>query len=176
MKCLIKLGFVVILLHLHKQRGKNSRNKFCIRVVIKLASPKMKILLLIIGYTTEERLIKVPTDGCVCPGDVMTYECTVFGGIGTTTVWKSDVFQCSSGKQVIELIHSTNESIIRVCNNGDIVARTVRSESDSFTSLSQLNVTLTRDIAGGSIECIGDNGTYTHRVGLLNVTATAIRG
>ena len=121
------------------------------------------------------------TNDCVCLGDVVTYECTVFGGIGTTTIWKSDFFQCSSGKQVIELVHrpltfEQEEDEVntrsRGCNNGDIAARIVRDENDMFTS--QLNVTLTYDIAGESIECIGDNGTNTHRIGLLNVAAITV--
>ena len=110
------------------------------------------------------------TNECVCPGNIVTYECTVFGGIGATTVWKSDIFQCSSGKQVIEFVHklSTLEEGYRVCNNGDIAGRIVRIENNHFTS--QLNVTLSYDVAGRNIECISDNGTNTHRIGLLNIT------
>ena len=115
-----------------------------------------------IGCIGEERLMQVPTNDCVCPDDIVTYEYTVFGGIGTTTIWKSDFFQCSSGKQLIELVHRslTEESHARICNNGDIVGRIVRNENNYFTS--QLNITLTDDITGGIIECISDNGTCKH--------------
>ena len=44
----------------------------------------------------------------------------------------------------------------------------VRSENNYFTF--QLNVTLTDDISAESIECIGDNRTNTHRIGLLNLS------
>ena len=134
---------------------------------------------IIIGYTAEERLLNIFSDDCVCPGDVVTFECTVIGGFGTTTVWKSDIFHCSSGKQVIELVHrpvnfEQEGDNTRACNNGDIVGRIVRSENDSFTS--QLNVTLTQNISGGRIECIGDNGISTHRIGSLNITGILITG
>ena len=119
---------------------------------------------------------KASTDDCVCPGDVVLYECTVFGGIGAITVWKSDFFNCTNGKQVIELVHRPrregDEFNTRICNNGNIAARIVRNERDSFTS--QLNITLTYDIAGESIECIGDNGTNTHRIGWLNIASITI--
>ena len=86
-------------------------------------------------------------------------------------------FHCSSGKQLIELLHRplTTEpegGILkfapRICNDGDIVGKIITVGNDRFTS--QLNVTLTPDTAGQSIECISDNGTDTHRVGLLNLT------
>ena len=125
---------------------------------------------------TEMKLIKVSSNDCACPGDIVTYECTVFGGSGVTTVWKGNFFHCSNGKQVIEFVHSqlTSEegvvgSIVRICNNGNIVGRIVRVENEHLTS--QLNVTLTNDIAGESIECISDNGTDIYRVGLLNLTS-----
>ena len=125
----------------------------------------------------KERLIKVSND-CVCPGDIVTYECTVVGGIGATIIWKSDFFQCPSGKKLIELVHRPltegEEFHTRICNNGNIAGRIVRIENVGYTS--QLNITLTYDIAGESIECIGDNGTNTHRIGLLTLTATTVLG
>ena len=125
-----------------------------------------------VGCIGEERLIKLCTSDCVCPGDIVMYECTVFGGIGATTIWKSDFFQCSSGKKLIELVHRPltegEEYHTRICNNGNIAGRIVKVENNSYTS--QLNITLTYDIAGESIECIGDNGTNTYGVGLLNIT------
>ena len=129
-----------------------------------------------VGCTAEEGLIKVSTDDCVCPGNIVTYECTVFGGTGTTTVWKSDIFQCSSGKKIIELVHrplTEGEEYAgiynHICKNGNIMVRLVSLESDSYTS--QLNITLMYDITRESIECIGDNGTNPYRIGLLDIAA-----
>ena len=112
------------------------------------------------------------TRECVCSGDniIVTYECTVFGGAEVITVWKGDFFDCSTGKREIELVHREDFSP-HICNEGNVtvVARIIRVENDSF--ISQLNITLTHDIAGESIECISDNGTNTERVGSMNLTS-----
>jgi hypothetical protein len=114
------------------------------------------------------------SDECICPGDTVTYECTVIGNYGGFTVWVGDFFRCSSGRQVIELRHHQLMNIqeggvpnARICNNGSIAGRLIRVENGRFTS--QLNVTLTSDIVGRSIECAYDNGTI-HRIGSLNLT------
>ena len=113
----------------------------------------------------------MPTYGCACPGDTVTYECTVLSGSGGITVWEGDFFHCSSGTQLIELLHIplTSEPegevfVTQMCNDGDIMGRIIRAGNNSFTS--QLNVTLTSDYAGRDIECISDNGTDTHSIGL----------
>ena len=101
----------------------------------------------------------------------MTYECTVFGGTSdVVTVWKGDFFNCPTGIGEIHLIHRQREDFIpQTCNDGKVVARFVRIENDSF--ISQLNVTLTHDIAGMSIECIRDNGTNIERISVTNLTS-----
>ena len=100
----------------------------------------------------------------------MTYECTVFGGTEVITVWRGDFFHCSTGKMVIELVHRQRDDFSpHTCNDGNVVARIVGVESNNF--ISQLNITLTHDVAGKSIECISDNGSSTERVGLLNLTS-----
>ena len=92
---------------------------------------------------------------CVCPGDVLTYECTVVGG--SSTVWTGNAFICPSNE--ITLLHSHFESITHLCNNGSIVGRSLAVEGNNYTS--QLKVTVTPDIAGKTIMCISDNGTTT---------------
>ena len=119
-----------------------------------------------------EQLIEVSTIDCVCPGDIVTYECTVTGGRGETTVWKGGAFHCPSNKHEIVLLHSrfTSESedeAFGECNDGAIVGRGLRVENNSYTS--QLNVTLTSDLAGESIECVHDDGINITKVGSLNI-------
>ena len=124
----------------------------------------------------EEKLIEVSIcNDCICPGDTVRYECTVFGDYGGFTIWTGDFFHCSNGKRVVELRHHQlsnaqggGASNTRTCNDGNIVGRLIRVENGSFTS--QLNVTLTSDIVGKSIECAYDNGTI-HSIGSLNLTA-----
>ena len=116
-------------------------------------------------------LMRVTADDCVCPGDIVTYECTVFGGSGVTSVWKGNFFRCCNGKQAIEYIHSqltSEESNVRICNNGDIVGGIVRVENERLTS--QISIALTYNISGKGIECISDSGTNIRRVGFENLT------
>ena len=93
--------------------------------------------------------------GCICPGDTLTYECTVAGG--SSTVWTGNAFICPSNE--ITLLHSRFESITHSCNNGSIVGRSLAVEGNNYTS--QLKVRVNPDIAGKTIMCIGDNGTTT---------------
>jgi hypothetical protein len=124
------------------------------------------------------------SNDCVCPGDVVTYECTVVGDYGGITVWMGDFFRCSNGKQEIALVHSQftlgpegeAASNTRTCNSGDtrIVGRIVRVGNGSFTS--QLNITLPPDsdiIAGRSIECAYDNGTSVYPIGAATLNFIA---
>ena len=41
---------------------------------------------------------------CICPGDTLTYECTVVG-LGVT-VWTGSAFSCPSSNNEIALLHS----------------------------------------------------------------------
>ena len=115
----------------------------------------------------------VSSNDCICLGNTVTYECTVRGEYGGFTLWVGDFFHCSSREKVIELghrellINNVQGGATEVCNNGNIVGRIIQVENGSFTS--QLNVTLTSDIVGKSIECAYDNGTV-HRVDSLNLT------
>ena len=128
--------------------------------------------------------MQVPiSNDCVCPGDVVIYECTVSGDYGGITVWMGDFFRCSNGNQEMALVHSQftdgpgGETFnTRICDNGDvrIVGRIIRVENGSFTS--QLNVTLTPDsdiLAGRRIECAYDNGTSVYPIGSATLNYTA---
>ena len=128
--------------------------------------------------------MQVPiSDDCVCPGDIVMYECTVFGDFGGITVWTGDFFRCSNGNQEIALVHSQftdgpgeEASSTRTCISEDvrIVGRIIRVENGSF--MSQLNVTLTPDsdiLAGTSIECAYDNGTSVYPIGSATLNYTA---
>jgi hypothetical protein len=89
-------------------------------------------------------------NGCVCPGDTLTYECTVERGVAT--VWTGSAIDHNN----IVLLHSHDRGVYRYCNNGTIVARGHIEGNYSYTS--QLNVTITPDTAGKTIECARDNG------------------
>ena len=86
-------------------------------------------------------------------------------------MWTGDFFiHCPNNKREMILQHEVGEAsefTDQTCNNGGIVGRIVRVENGVFTS--QLNVTLTSDIVGRSIECAYDNGTI-YKIGSLNLT------
>ena len=77
------------------------------------------------------------------------------GGIpGGATIWKGTAFDCPLNE--IALLHSRfTYGTFGVCNNGAIVTRSFPVEGNNYTS--QLNVTLTSDIAGETIMCVHDN-------------------
>ena len=82
----------------------------------------------------------------------MSYECTVTGE--GSTIWTGSAFNCAGNE--IALIHRNGRETSGVCNNGAIVARSLSVEGNNYTS--QLNVTVTPDTAGRTIECASDNG------------------
>ena len=60
---------------------------------------------------------------CVCPGDELTYECTVEGDAGAT-LWTGTVFDCPETENQLEFVHRRRFiKTIRTCNNGAIVGR-----------------------------------------------------
>ena len=108
------------------------------------------------------------SDKCLCPGDVVTYECTVIGGL--STIWKGNAFDDRCVSEIV-LIHQryTSPGAYISCSNETIVARGLPVEvNETYTS--QLSVTLTTDLLGKSIECHHENGT------LSSVTKVASTG
>lgn len=92
---------------------------------------------------------------CICPGDILTYECTVTGG--HATVWTGSAFDCPSAGNDITLLHS-HFMHKGSCNNGTIMARSLSVKGNNYTS--QFNVTVASDMAGKTIECLKSNGTH----------------
>ena len=113
--------------------------------------------------------------GCLCPGDVLTYECTVVGvGDAGVTIWKGSAFDnhCEGSKMELQLLHSRYNAIsgeVKFCQDMILEARSVKVENNSY--ISQLNVTLTSNITGKIIECAYNNGYNTTLIGSLEITA-----
>ena len=98
--------------------------------------------------------------GCICPGYVLTYQCSVVGG--GTTVWQGTAFQCPGLSSHILLRHSkfnASEKTYGECNNGAIVASVIGVVDNHYTS--QLNVTLSPEMNNRTVECVYDNGIGT---------------
>ena len=106
---------------------------------------------------------------CACPGYTQIYECTVMG-IGNT-VWRGSGFDCQNTNNEITLLSSRFASeggTNGTCNDGTIVASSLKVENNSYTS--QLNVTVTCELIERMliVECIHEqnhNGTTENKVG-----------
>ena len=93
---------------------------------------------------------------CICPGYVITYECTVFGD--GYTVWRGSAFDCPlSGNEILLSHNNFEDGTTRICNNGAIVGRSVRIMDNYYTS--QLAVSFTTRLDGRTIECMRIGGT-----------------
>ena len=96
----------------------------------------------------------------------MSYECAVVGnGI---TVWHGSAFDCSGNEiSLIHILYNSIESHVICaygeCNNGAIVAKGIRIENGTY--ISQLNVSISTDMIGRSIECFEDTIYSTLLVG-----------
>ena len=106
--------------------------------------------------------------GCACPGDTLTYECTAVGA--GSTIWTGSAFNCSNSNYMILLLHShfsSTKGDYGSCTNGAIVGRSLSAEGNYFTS--QLNVTVTSDTAGKTID---DDGLIATLIFTLQIPTT----
>ena len=102
---------------------------------------------------------------CVCQGSTLVYECNFT--LGATLVFKGSALDCPSTDNEITFVQrqNYNQSVIRSCNDGAIVAETV---IDSSIVSSRLNVTLNNKVMNQtSIICSVDNGTDVMDIGRL---------
>ena len=103
--------------------------------------------------------------GNICPGDYLSFECTVYGETGTA--WQGNIVNCEKGTpNEITLLHNNYSTQMRICNNGTIVVQGIQFNAENNSYTSQLNITVTSDMAGKTIECSGSEsvtpiGSYT---------------
>ena len=111
------------------------------------------------------------SNSCNYPGDILTYECTVEGGVATT--WKGSVFGvCES--DLIGLIHTRfheryGTDIKLICGNvTTIVLQAVVSDNTTIYT-SRAYVTANCKLNGLTIECYVDNGTREIVIGSTTI-------
>ena len=105
---------------------------------------------------------------CACAGDRLIYNCSVVGG--TATRWKGTAFDCPMDDSEITLRHSqfaANQDV-GICNNGDIVGRSVGVANDCYTS--QLNVTVRESINNKTVQC-----TFISSAGIRIIGESIVR-
>ena len=116
---------------------------------------------------------------CICPGQSLTYECTVMGELEGMTVWSGSVFDNYCISCEISLFHrnfDSTEGSFGEC--GEIMGRSLRvniNETDGFNSVgylvSQVNVPVSSNTAGKNIECQYDDGNTYLPVGDMIIPA-----
>ena len=115
---------------------------------------------------------------CICPGWV-TYQCTVMSGFGGATTFRGSFVGCTgSGHKPneITLFHAKfnqPEGVNGSCNNDTIIGHSFSAENNMSYS-SMLNITVTSELMGSTVECINNNGTCTHEVGTVIITSTGV--
>ena len=112
----------------------------------------------------------VPADtGCACPGDVLTYTCTVIGA--GSTLWTGTLFDCPANGSTIILQHDSYRSggAVGECNNGAVIAQSVAVVDDCYSS--QLTFTASDGFNNKTIQCthISNNGSIAIGSSFLSV-------
>lgn len=99
---------------------------------------------------------------CVCPGDILTYNCTVLGDKYGATIWNGTAFSgCPQNDILLYHDHFRAAGGSRgMCNNGDIVGQSLGIQDNNYAS--QLSVTITPNIVGKTITCAYDALTTDH--------------
>ena len=122
------------------------------------------------GYTCRSGLFL--TNDCACPGNNLIFECTVVGADGGTTQWTGDAIHSCSVPVIFlrhrDFITGTTQSM--VCNGGEIIIRSLRVESDCYTS--QMDISFSNTLINRTVICAYDNGTHAVDVGSVSVGAT----
>ena len=112
------------------------------------------------------------TNDCACHGNNLIFECTVVGVAGGTTEWKGDAIHSCSVPVIFlrhrDFITGTTQPI--VCNGGEIVIRSLRVESDCYTS--QMNISFSNTLINRTVVCAYGNGSYAVDVGSVSIGAT----
>ena len=115
---------------------------------------------------------------CVCPGQSLTYECTVMGELGGMTVWRGSVFDTSCTNREISLFRKNFDSTDGIFGEcGEIVGRIVR-DNIKFNGnnsvgyfVSQVSVPVSSNTSGKNIECQYDDGNTVLPVGDMIILA-----
>ena len=102
----------------------------------------------------------VSPNECICPGDKLTYECTVTKG--AQTIWNGSAFDCPDRNNQIKFNSKLRYYRNRRCTNATIKGRIISTGGNNYTS--QLSITVTPDTARKSIACLSNNERTTRPI------------
>ena len=105
-------------------------------------------------------------DDCICPGQRVTYECTVVGGV--VTVWSGTIMEIDC--EIILRHYIIYLNSYRTCNNGAVIGQGVEVNNNCFTS--QLTVLLTPDLNQRTIRCSVVTGDEIIAIGVAQLLFT----
>ena len=118
------------------------------------------------------------SSGCKYPGDTLTYECTVEGGVAT--VWKGSVFDLCEKSDYRPLLHTrdyTNSSKVQYveCDNiTTVVLQAIASDNNTMNHTSYATIIAHCKLDGLTIVCLNDNGSEEIMVGNITITGKNI--
>ena len=102
------------------------------------------------------------TLACVCPDDMLTFECGIIG-IGST-VWSGSVLDCSYSNNEIVLLHNQfSNGTRKLCNNGAVLGASQGRRGNYYVS--QLKINISADMNDKNIQCSFDDGFASQNVG-----------
>ena len=109
-----------------------------------------------VGNTSEAITGCETVNECICPGEQLTYRCTVQGSNTGGTFWSGTAFSGCLQNEILLQHHQFTRpgGSTSVCNNGAIVGQSLGVQGNNYTS--QLNVTITPETAGKTIMCSYD--------------------
>ena len=114
------------------------------------------------GFATRNELIK--TSDCVCPGQNVTFECTVVGG--QLTVWRWSRTDCE-----IILFHAYHE-LLASCGPGMVAQGMIGVNATGYTSQLSIMIPSSNNVDQGIVECIIDTGAAEILIGRAQVLLT----
>ena len=111
------------------------------------------------------------SEACICPGDIVNYQCTIINGsYGGFTIFRakpSSFVGCTRNNTDIVLSHSqfnrSQHGFNISCNNETVIGQILSNDDGIYSS--QLNITVTTQLIGDTIECFHDNGMQSILVG-----------
>lgn len=119
-------------------------------------------------FTARNGFVIPENTGCACPGSVLTYTCTAFGG--GSTLWSGTAFDCAAHGITLRHAHEgfASKETNGVCNNGAIVGRSDGVENECYTS--ELNVTISLALNNKTINCTHNSDRGIDLVGTSKLT------
>jgi hypothetical protein len=119
-------------------------------------------------YSANEQFLDATNSECACPGELLTFTCTVVGTRSGATIWAGSAFDCAGNE--ISLRHENFfqlDGISKDCNREAIVGKSVSVVNETcFTS--QLNVTVSNGLNFTTVNCSLDS--QTQPVGMAKIT------